>query len=153
MHPQAFPKPNRTRFRGAESDPNPNLIRRNRSESEPGLAKPMRIRTSPGGTDPNPNLARRNRSESEPRRGETDPNPNSGKAIRTRGLLSAQARGGMMESEGEENDHKEHHVEGDAIPNGSGGHLQGDGEGGGGRTGSLGELVSPRPQIDTATGP
>ena len=36
LNPQAFPKPNRTPFRGAESDPNPNLARRNRSESEPG---------------------------------------------------------------------------------------------------------------------
>ena len=40
-----------------ESDPNPNLARRNRSESEPGPAKPIRIRTWPGETDPNPNLA------------------------------------------------------------------------------------------------
>ena len=47
------------------SDPNPNLRRRIRSESEPGPAEPIRIRTWPGGTDPNPNPECRNRSESE----------------------------------------------------------------------------------------
>jgi hypothetical protein len=80
--------PIRIRTWPGETDPNPNLARQNRSESEPGPAKPIRIRTLPGGTDPNPNLARRNRSESEPGKDETDPNPNSGKAIRTRGLAA-----------------------------------------------------------------
>ena len=55
--PGAFPKSNRARLRGAESDTNPNLTRRNRSESEPGPSKPIRIRTRPVKTDPNPNLA------------------------------------------------------------------------------------------------
>ena len=50
--------PIRIRTWPGETDPNPNLGRRNRSESEPGLAKPIRIRTWPDETDPNPNLAR-----------------------------------------------------------------------------------------------
>ena len=73
MHPQGFLKPNRTRFRGAESDQNPNLTRRHRSESEPGPAKPIRIRTSPAKLIGIRTLEGRNRSESELRK--SNPNP------------------------------------------------------------------------------
>ena len=58
LYPQAFPKPIQIRTWPGETDPNPNLARQNRSESEPGPAEPIRVRTWPGETDPNPNLAR-----------------------------------------------------------------------------------------------
>ena len=67
------------RFRGAESDPNPNRPRQlaRRGRSEPGPAKPIRIRAESelGRTeaDPNPNPPGRNRTESELRK--INPNP------------------------------------------------------------------------------
>ena len=57
--------PIRIRTCGGGSDPNPNLARRNRSESEPGPAEPIRIRTLSAETDPNPNSGKL-----------TEPNPN-----------------------------------------------------------------------------
>ena len=67
--------PIRIRTWPGETDPNPNLGRRNRSESEPGPTKPIRIRTWQG----------RNRSESELRK--SNPNPGLGGIPLTRRLI------------------------------------------------------------------
>ena len=67
-------EPNRPPIRiqtlGGRSDPNPNLRKPIRSESEPRAKKPIRIRTSSAETDPNPNSGKKRIQTPNP-----DPNP------------------------------------------------------------------------------
>ena len=77
-------KPNRIRFLGAETEPNPVPERQNRTESGSWMPEPNRIRP------PRP----RNRTESGPAMAGTEPNSNLGFANRTRGLVSGTGTGG-----------------------------------------------------------